>query len=111
MAISPQYYKETNTVKVFFEGKRSHFLQKERAIVIDKYAYILNYGDDMYSLAARIFGKENQYLWTIIADINELREPTDWEVGETIYLPLLIVNESLVELRKYIDEQSTTAFI
>lgn len=111
MAISPKYYQKSNTVRIFFEGRRPHYLQKERIIVVDKYAYELKYGEDMYSLAIKIFGNTNPHLWTIIADINELRKPMDWFAGETVFLPLVIVNESIVEIRKFADEQSLTSVL
>ena len=88
--ISPEFYIPNNLVKQFFGGKVQHYPLKEKAIVLSTWDYIVKQGDTMYTLAATIFGEDKQFHWTIISDINYLRQPYDLEVGETIKLPIVI---------------------
>lgn len=111
MAISPKYYNPSNTTQAYISSRRNHYLHKERIVVVKSYAYVLDYGEDMYSLAKKLFGEANQYMWTIIADLNELREPQDWKAGETVLLPELIVSETFEEVRKFVNEQSLTTVL
>lgn len=93
--ISPQYYNRNNTVNVYLGGKRPHFLQKERTVIAKSYEYRMMYGDNMYTLARKLFGDQNESFWIILGDMNELRDPLDWEEGEVIKLPELIVSETI----------------
>lgn len=100
--ISPTFYVKNNAVKTYFGGKVSHYAIKDKSTVIGTYDYILSYGEDMYSIAETLFGQEKQYLWTVLADINPLRDPFDWSAGDVIKIPLLIVNEG-VTLKRLIN--------
>jgi hypothetical protein len=91
--ISPQFYTKSNRQKVVGKPLLLRFPHKPRAVVVTKYAYSLSYGENMYTLAEKLFGKERQYMWTIIADMNEPRMPDEWEAGEVVYLPEIIVQE------------------
>ena len=92
--ISKEYYNRLNILKTFFNGVRVHYGNKERYIIIRWYDHPIAYGEDMYSLARKIFGDENEYLWPVIADLNPLRDPTDWEVGDIVKIPEVILSES-----------------
>lgn len=90
--ISPQFYVPLNREQV--KGKKiQRYPHKPRAVVVTKYQYTLQYGETMYSLARKLFGDTRQYMWTIIADINEPRLPDDWSAGEVVWLPEIIVQE------------------
>lgn len=91
--ISPNYYKDANTVKVYQKGNVSHFYPKKRTLVTKKYQYTIQQGDTIYSLAKAVFGVDSEYLWTVIADINPIRMPDEWEAGETIWLPEEIIQD------------------
>lgn len=110
--ISPGYYKNSrNRGKVYLGAIREHFLQKPRIVVLDSYDYIISDGEDMYSLATKVFGKDNQHLWTIIADLNPLRMPDDWVPGDTVKLPLIIVQESSIPPKQLTNGQSFTTVL
>lgn len=93
--INKTFYTDRNKVSKIFGGVRPHFPIRPRAIVTKTYPYVLSAGEDMYSLACKLFGETNEHLWTILADVNPLRDPTDWTEGETINIPEVIVSENL----------------
>jgi len=88
------YSNNKNTSKIFLGGKRSHFNHRERVTVVKSYPYTIKGGEDIYSIAARVFGDSDQSFWYIIADSNNLRPITEWESGDVIYLPEIIVLEN-----------------
>ena len=106
--IFPLYYIPDRKVNYFFEGKISHYVRKERTKVFEKTPYAVKSGDTLYSIAAEIFGKNGEYHWTIISDINSNRMPYDLQVGETIFLPKLILEETFNRLPNYEQNITTT---
>lgn len=99
--IFPLYYIPERKVAFFFEGKISHYARKERTKVFEKVPYLVKSGDNLYSIAASIFGNSGEYHWTIISDINGNRMPYDLQIGETIFLPRLILEETFNRLPTY----------
>lgn len=91
--ISRFYYRDSNLVYLYANKDIPHYLAKERSVVISSYLYTVQPGDTMYVLAKRIFGDEQEYQWTIISDINFLRQPDDLQPGEVIKLPKIILSE------------------
>ena len=91
--VSPIFYKKTSAVSSFFGGKTPHYKRKPKVNFIGSYPYVLEYGEDMYTLAEKFFGLSGAHLWTVIAEANPLKYPDDWEAGETIQIPLLVINE------------------
>lgn len=100
--INPTFYTPKNVKKgTYANNDTRRYDVRPKAIVLTSYPYVIKYGDTMYSLAKLLFGEENEYLWTVIADINPLRYPDEWEPGETILLPELIVQETFVTDRTF----------
>lgn len=93
--ISREFYNKSNTRKDFFGKTRLHFANKDRYTVLTSFSYTLTFGENMYTLAEKIFGEGNEYLWPIIADINVLRDPTDWNESDEVLLPEIILNETI----------------
>lgn len=91
--INPTFYTDKNTVKQYFKGKTTHYALKELVTVVGTYDYVLKFGENMYTLAIDLFGADKEHFWTILAEINELREPDDWEAEEVVKLPKIVVNE------------------
>lgn len=92
--IAPEFYTDVNKGKSFLDGRLTHFKYRDRVIVTKSYKYTLLFGDTVYSITEDIFGKDKEYLWYIIADINLLRHPDTWEMGDVINLPEIIVVEN-----------------
>lgn len=85
------YSNSNNTAKLYLNGLRTHFLPRPPIVVVSKYEYRLKYGEDFYTLARKIFGDGNEKNWYIIADCNPMKEPDDWQEGDIVYLPDVIV--------------------
>jgi len=98
--IASSFYAEANVVKNFLGGKAKHYSVRPPTTVVKKYPYFLKRGDTMYSLAEKVFGKDQQHLWYIIADCNSLREIDSWEENDVVYLPELIVKDAPVDSRR-----------
>ena len=116
MAISPQYYtkdsnNDSNVQQIYLGGLRRHYLHKDRSVVLSTYTRELSFGESAYSLAKEIFGEENQYLWTIISDINILRFPEDWEAGDVLLLPEIIVSDVFRKVKVFTDVKTSTAIL
>lgn len=94
--INPNFYSVNNAVYQYFGGKVLHYPVREKATVVGTYEYTLSFGENMYTLASKLFGEDREFLWTILAEINELREPDDWEAGEVVKLPKVIINETII---------------
>lgn len=108
--INPNFYKNPNNMATkFLGGGIKHYLTKDKVTVLETYPYVMDFGEDMYTLARKIFGETNQHLWTIIAEINPIRRPDDWAAGDTVNLPLLIVQENESPRRGLSNELSLTS--
>ena len=70
-----------------------HFLPQRPYKVLKKRKHVLRQGDTIYKIASELFGEESSYFWTIIADLNPLKRVEDWRVGDTVYLPVEIVDK------------------
>jgi uncharacterized repeat protein (TIGR01451 family) len=91
--ISPEFYNKS-TLKVDDKGKKS-FPIKELAYSVVSYPYVLQEGDTLYSLAEKMFGN-NTSLWTVLADTNKARRFQDWQPGDTIMLPVSVVENTVL---------------
>lgn len=89
--ISPQFYTDDNVAQVYLGGKRPHYLQKSRDVTIEGYDYAMDFGEDMYTLGLKLFGQTQLRNWTYIADGNKLKMPDEWEAGDVIKLPTVIL--------------------
>lgn len=74
-------------------GGLFHYLPQTPYKVVDKFRYTLLAGETVYSLAVRIFGENQSYFWTIIADLNPLMPVETWKSGDVIWLPKQIVEK------------------
>lgn len=99
--IYPLYYTKDRAVNHFFNGTLKHFERKERTKVLESKPYTVKDGDNIYNVAVSLFGEPGEYHWTIISDINGNRMPTDLQVGETIQLPKVILDETFNRLPDY----------
>lgn len=109
--ISPNYYKDNNLVNLFLGGKVQHYLIKPPIVVVQTRDYQVQANDTMYTLAKRVFGVDNEHLWTIISDINFLRQPNELQAGEWIKLPVVILDEARYNKVNYDKTQSATSKI
>lgn len=110
--ISPDFYNQDNSVALFLGGKIQHFLRKPRTVVIQSFQLPLEYGDNMYTMATKIFGPDLERYWPVIADINDLRQPDDWNPGEVVNLPEIIVTDVVNNQKlSYNDAESSTTVI
>lgn len=109
--ISPNFYNKKNLIVQFLGGKVSHYPVKDPSITIEWYEYIVKKGENLYTIAAKIFGKNLEYLWTYIADNNPPRQPDEWEVGDVLKLPKVIIRDSDTLKTIYSNATSSTTSI
>lgn len=107
--ISKSFYTPDNLITLYGAGTVGHYPIKPYYEVLEKRPYIVQSGDTVYSLAAKIFGAEGEHNWPIIADINYLRLPDEeLQPGETIWLPVIILKDTQERRPNYAKNTSTT---
>lgn len=92
--ISSTFYNKKNLIMSFLGGKVQHYPVKDPSITVEWYDYIVKSGENLYTIAAKIFGKNLEYMWTYIADNNPPRLPDDWNPGDIVRLPKVIIRDS-----------------
>lgn len=92
--ISNVFYNKANLVQDFFSQKVLHFPAKDKSVSVEWREYVLTEGETLYSLAAKLFGKNLDYMWTYIADNNPLIHPDAWQSGDIIKLPQVIIRDT-----------------
>jgi hypothetical protein len=92
--ISNAFYNKKNLIAQFLGGKVSHYPIKDASVTYSWYEYIVKDGETLYSIAERIFGEGLEHLWTLIADNNPPRMPDDWQAGDVLKLPRIIIRDS-----------------
>lgn len=92
--ISPNFYTKRNLVEQFLGGKVPHYPVKDASVALEWYDYLIKANETLYTIAARIFGDNLEYMWTYIADNNPPRMPDDWHVGDVVRLPRIIIRDS-----------------
>ena len=92
--ISPVFYNKKNLIAKFLGGKVSHYPIKDPSVTSEWYEYVIKANENLYTIAARIFGDDLEYLWTYIADNNPPRLPDAWNPGDIIRLPRVIIRDS-----------------
>jgi hypothetical protein len=107
--ISKSFYTQNNLSKLFGYGLQ-HYTIKEATTIISSYEYVVEAGDTMYTLAKRLFNGSEQY-WTIISDLNYTRRPDDLVIGETIKLPILVLDDTRFNKVNYDQTPSATTKI
>lgn len=95
--ISPSFYNKKNLVTQFLGGKVAHYPIKDASVTLEWYEYVLKVDENLYTVAAKIFGDDLEYLWTYIADNNPPRLPDAWNPGDIIRLPKIIIRDSDVK--------------
>lgn len=106
--ISPNFYTKNNLVLKFLEGKISHYPVKDKSITTEWYVHTIRANENIYSLAVKIFGDNMGHLWTYIADNNPPRLPDDWNAGDVIRLPKIILKDTDTIKTSYNNEKTTT---
>lgn len=91
--INPAFYNRQNVTRVYLNGKSLHYLRRRPTVVLEKYAYTMKEGETLYHVAVQVFGEENMHLWTIIGEMNQLRQPDEWLPGDSIWLPSVILTD------------------
>lgn len=99
--ISPNFYTKGNLVTQFLGGKVLHYPVKDKSITYEWYEYRVKANEDLYTIAARIFGDNLEYMWPYIADNNPIKMPDDWKEGDILRLPKVIIRDSDVLTTKY----------
>lgn len=99
--ISPNYYHPRNTVKAYFGAKIPHYLKKPPTVTLSAFTTNVQENDSLYSIAGKLFGEDSMYLWTIIADNNYLRPINEWQAGDFIKLPTVVLNDSEITNMSY----------
>lgn len=97
--ISPTFYNKKNLITQFLGGKVPHYPVKDPSVTVEWYNYVIKNDENLYILAARIFGKGLEHLWTYIADNNPPRLPDDWSPGDIVRLPKIIIRDSDTQKR------------
>lgn len=92
--ISQVFYNDKNLISQFLGGKVLHYPIKDPSITVEWYDYVIKRGETLYSIASKLFGKNLEYMWTYIADNNPPRLPDDWNAGDIIKLPKIIIRDS-----------------
>lgn len=92
--ISPTFYNKKNIVKVLLGGGIYHFPAKDPSVTVEWYDYVMKANETLYTIAAKLFGKNLEYMWTYIADNNPPRMPDSWNAGDIIRLPKIIIRDS-----------------
>lgn len=92
--INNTFYNSRNTEFTFLGGKVRHYPIKNPSVTLQWYEYVLKKGETLYSISAKLFGKNLDYMWTYIADNNILKHPDDWKEGDVIRLPKVIIRDS-----------------
>ena len=101
--ISTTFYNKKNLVTQFLGGKIPHYPVKDPSVTIEWYDYIVKKHETIYQIAERIFGKGLEYMWTYIADNNPPRHPDDWNAGDIIRLPKVIIRDSDTIKNQYVN--------
>jgi len=91
--IKPNFYDTAKTVSYYFPSGLRHFFVREPSVVISKYPYRVAEGDTWYTLANKVFGSDGVYHWSILSDLNPIKDPDELIPGEIIYLPEIILND------------------
>ena len=92
--ISPTFYNKKNLVSESPFGEVMHFPVKDASVTLEWYEYVIKAHETIYTIAERVFGHGLEYMWTFIADNNPPRHPDDWNAGDVIKLPRIIVRDS-----------------
>lgn len=109
--ISSNFYKKRNLSADLLGGKVAHYAVKDPSITIEWYNYTVKSHENLYTITANVFGKGKEHLWTYIADNNPPRSPFDWEMGDIVRLPKVIIKESDTLRTLYSNVQTTTTTV
>lgn len=109
--ISPAFYQEDNVAQVYQGGLVRHYLHKPRTVTIKDRPTTLVYGETLYSKAAELFGDENEFLWTILADNMPVRHPDAWGTDDLLKLPVIVLNDYNPPKNRYGAESTATTAI
>jgi len=90
-------YRETlnseNSITGFFGPEIRYYPPVIPNEVVETVDYVVKSGDTFYTIGLKLFGSSNQHLWPIIAEQNGAKMEHELQPGETIKLPIVIVNK------------------
>lgn len=109
--ISSSFYNKRNLSADLLGGKVSHYAVKDPSVTIEWYNYTVKSFENLYTIAAKVFGSGSERLWTYIADNNPPRSPFDWEMGDIIKLPRIIIKDSDTLATTYSHAANTTTTV
>lgn len=85
-------FTETNSlgkeVSYYLNTQLPHYRITPPRNVTKTYTYTLSSGEDIYSVAKKIFSNVSN--WTIIADLNKWKMPDQFVEGDTIIIPEIV---------------------
>lgn len=92
--ININFYTQNRLIYQFLERKVPHYPVKDASITTEWYEYTVKGFENLYTIAAKVFGTGMEHLWTYIADNNPPRQPDEWRMGDIIKLPKIIIRDS-----------------
>ena len=85
------FYNPENLVKLYGKGNVIHFpMRKPSVNALTIREYTIQAGEDLFSIAENIFGKNDSTSWQILSDINVPRHPNDWKAGDVLLIPEIL---------------------
>lgn len=91
--ICKNFYDKNKAAPIYLRGKIPHYIKRDPTVVLKAYPYVVQEKQTMYSFGLIVFEPTGQYLWTIIAENNRLKQPDEWLPGEIVNLPEIILND------------------
>lgn len=82
--------KSSGLVVTEISGGREHFTARNLSKPVATYSYEMQYGENWYLLAAKIFADDA--MWWALADLNPVKDVFSFSVGDTVLLPKNIVS-------------------
>lgn len=89
--IDAEFYSEDSLVTLFYKGSRKHYPIRPPSVSTEVYQKTLGYGESFINTSEAIFGKGLQNLWPYLCDCNDLRHPDDWNTGDSVIIPRVVV--------------------
>lgn len=86
------YYTKSRQVTSKLSGGRPHYVFRPRTIVTQSFVKPLEMGENPYTAALDYYDDDKLYYY--ISDVNLGRNPFNWEAGDNLLIPNIIVKES-----------------
>jgi hypothetical protein len=99
--IAPKFYSDSNTVRVYGNAKRNHFLLREHITYVGSNQVTFSDKEDIYTLASSLFGRDSQFLWYVLAETNRPLPPDEYTAGDKVNIPIDVISDEPTYIRKY----------